>query len=110
MNLGLKPAGGVKGTDMLDETGLIHRAALYRRLPQVWHSPTACQDWYRDALKAGEREGAMDYFIALGEPPHADVTGDNGYAVMPATMPFNVMASKLHVRRALHSRESDARA
>ena len=58
--------------------------------PHVWQGPTACQDWYREALEAGEREGAADYFIALGEPSHADVTGDSGYVVVPATMTFEV--------------------
>ena len=27
--------------------------------PHAWHGPTACQDWYREALEAGEREGAQ---------------------------------------------------
>ena len=63
--------------------------------PHVWHGPTACQDWYRDALEAGDREGATDYFIALGEPSHADVTGDNGYVVVPATMTFKVHGQQI---------------
>ena len=41
-------------------------------------------------MEAGEREGATDYFIALGEPWHVDVTGDARYVVVPATMTFKV--------------------
>jgi ketosteroid isomerase-like protein len=56
--------------------------------PHVWQGPTACEDWYRQAMEAGEREGAEGYFITLGEPLHVDVTGDNAYVVAPATMTF----------------------
>jgi SnoaL-like domain len=77
--------GDVKTMEALfDESGSI----LDGLAPHVWQGPTACQDWYREALEAGEREGAADYFIALGEPSHADVTGDSGYVVVPATMTF----------------------
>jgi len=41
-------------------------------------------------MVAGEREGATDYFVTLGEPWHVDVTGDSGYVVVPATMTFRV--------------------
>jgi ketosteroid isomerase-like protein len=58
--------------------------------PHVWQGPTACRDWYRDVLAAGEKEGATGYFVALGEPRHVDVTGDRAYVVVPATMKFNV--------------------
>jgi len=58
--------------------------------PHAWQGPTACQDWYRDVLVAGEREGAKDYFITLAEPRHVDVTADRAYVVVPATMTFKV--------------------
>ncbi len=58
--------------------------------PHVWQGPTACRDWYRDVLTAGEKEGATGYFVALGEPRHVDVTGDRAYVVFPASMKFNV--------------------
>ena len=58
--------------------------------PHVWQGPTACRDWYRDVLAAGEKEGATGYFVTLGEPRHVDVTGDRAYIVVPATMTFNV--------------------
>ena len=44
--------------------------------PHVWHGPTATEDWHRDVTVAGDREGATDYFVALGEPRHVNVTGD----------------------------------
>jgi hypothetical protein len=79
--------GDVKTMEALfDESGSI----LDGLPPHVWHGPTACQDWYREALEAGEREGAADYFIALGEPSHVDVSSDSGYVVVPATMTFKV--------------------
>jgi ketosteroid isomerase-like protein len=58
--------------------------------PHVWQGPTACRDWYRDVLAAGEKEGASGYFVTLGEPRHVDVTGDRAYVVVPTTMTFNV--------------------
>lgn len=56
--------------------------------PHVWQGPTACEDWYRDVMAAGEREGATRYFVTLGKPQHIDVTGDFAYVVVPATMTF----------------------
>jgi ketosteroid isomerase-like protein len=58
--------------------------------PHVWQGPTACQDWYRDVLVTGEREGAKGYFVTLAEPRHVDVSGDRAYVVVPATMTFKV--------------------
>jgi len=36
--------------------------------PHVWHAPRACEDWYSDAMAAGDREGAKGYVVALGSP------------------------------------------
>jgi len=58
--------------------------------PHVWQGPTACEDWYRDVMAAGDREGASGYFVTLGEPQHVDVTGDSAYVVVPTTMTFRV--------------------
>ena len=58
--------------------------------PHVWHGPTATQDWYRDVLIEGKQHGASDYFVALHEPMHNDVTGDSAYVVVPAAMTFKV--------------------
>jgi ketosteroid isomerase-like protein len=58
--------------------------------PHVWEGPTACRDWYRDVLAAGESEGATGYFVTLGEPRHVDITGDRSYVVVPTTMTFKV--------------------
>ncbi len=44
--------------------------------PHVWQGPKAGEDWYRDVMAAGEREGATGYFVILGEPRHVDITGD----------------------------------
>ena len=63
--------------------------------PHVWHGPTAAEDWYRDVLIAGDREGATDYLVTLGEPLHANVTGDSAYVVFPATMAFKVQAKQV---------------
>lgn len=58
--------------------------------PHVWHGPTAAEDWYRDVLAAGGREGVTGYFVTVGEPLHANVAGDNAYVVLPASMTFKV--------------------
>jgi ketosteroid isomerase-like protein len=58
--------------------------------PHVWQGPTACEDWYRDVMAAGEREGATGYIVTLGEPWRVDVTGDRAYVVVPSTMTFKV--------------------
>ena len=58
--------------------------------PHVWSGATATQDWYRDALAEAEHLDVRDYFVALGEPLHNNVTGDAAYVVLPATMTFNI--------------------
>lgn len=58
--------------------------------PHVWHGTSATRDWYRDVLAEGEHAGASDYFVTLGVPLHANVTGDAAYVVVPATMTFKV--------------------
>jgi hypothetical protein len=58
--------------------------------PHVWQGPTASQDWYRDVLIEGEAHGASGYFVTLGEPLHNNITGDNAYVVVPASMTFKV--------------------
>lgn len=47
-------------------------------------------NWYRDVLIEGDRRGASDYFVALGEPTHNNVTDNTAYVVVPATMTFTV--------------------
>jgi ketosteroid isomerase-like protein len=51
---------------------------------------SAAQDWYRDELREGEQHGASGYVVTLGEPTHLNVTGDNAYVVVPASMTFKV--------------------
>ena len=63
--------------------------------PHVWQGPTACTDWYRDVLAAGEREGASNYLVTLGEPRHVDISGDRAYVVVPATMTFKARDQKV---------------
>jgi len=58
--------------------------------PHVWSGATATQDWYRDALAEAEHLDVKDYFVALGEPLHNNVTGDAAYIVLPATMTFDI--------------------
>ena len=58
--------------------------------PHVWHGPTACEEWYRDAMTEGEHLGATDYAVILGEPKHNNITGDSAYVVFPTTMTFNL--------------------
>lgn len=35
------------------------------------------------------------YRITLGEPHHADVTGDNAYVVVPASMTFTIQGKQV---------------
>src|SRR5262245_54218162 len=58
--------------------------------PHAWHGPTACEDWHRDVMAAGEREGATGYIVTLCEPWHADITCDRAYVVVPSPMTFKV--------------------
>jgi hypothetical protein len=58
--------------------------------PHIWQGATASDDWYRDVLAAGEREGATGYVVTLGKPRHVNITGDNAYVAVPATMTFKV--------------------
>ena len=65
--------------------------------PHVWQGPTANDDWYADVLTEGEHVGASGYRISLGEPQHVDITGDNAYVVVPATMTFTLQGK--HVKQ-----------
>jgi ketosteroid isomerase-like protein len=56
--------------------------------PHSWQGPTACEDWYKDVLAEGEKEGATGYVVTLGNPQVLDVKGDRAYVVLPATMSF----------------------
>lgn len=62
--------------------------------PHVWQGPTASDDWYADVLAEGEHLGASGYRIALADPRHMDVTGDNAYVVVPATMTFTIQGKQ----------------
>lgn len=63
--------------------------------PHVWVGPTACEDWYRDAMVAGEHKGATGYFVSLGEPRHVNITGDSAYVVVPTTMTVKVHGQRV---------------
>ena len=63
--------------------------------PHVWVGSSVSQDWYRDVLLEGEQHGASNYFVTLGEPLHNNVTGDNAYVVVPATMTFKVQGQQV---------------
>ena len=63
--------------------------------PHVWHGPTATEDWYRDVLVEGEHAGASGYVVTVGEPRHVNVTGDNAYVVLPASMTFKVRGTEI---------------
>ncbi len=70
-------------------------AILDGMAPHLWLGPTAAEDWYRDVLIEGQRHGASDYAVTLGEPVHNDVSGDSAYIVVPATMTFNVQGRQV---------------
>ena len=63
--------------------------------PHFWQGPTACQDWYGDAMAEGEHAGVTDYFVELGEPRHINVTGDSAYVVVPTSMSFKVRGQQV---------------
>jgi hypothetical protein len=63
--------------------------------PHVWQGPTASQDWYWDVLIEGERHGASDYFVTLGEPLHNNNTAASAYVVVPATMTFKIRGQQV---------------
>lgn len=76
-------------------TFAIQGSILDGMAPHVWQGPTAAQDWYRDVLIEGKQHGASEYFVTLGEPLHDNVTGDNAYVVVPATMTFKVKGKQI---------------
>ena len=76
--------------EMMAETFAGPASILNGMAPYVWQGPTATQDWYRDVLIEAKEHGASDYFVTLGEPAHNNVTGDNAYVVVPATMMFKL--------------------
>ena len=48
-----------------------------------------------DVLAEGEHLGAAGYHITLGEPRHVNVTGENAYVVVPATMTFDLKGKQV---------------
>lgn len=70
-------------------------AILDGMAPHVWHGPNATRDWYKEVLVEGEHLGAHGYHVALGQPSHANVTGDAGYVVVPATMTFKLKGKQV---------------
>jgi ketosteroid isomerase-like protein len=63
--------------------------------PHVWHGPTAAENWYRDAMLAGDHEGASEYSVTLGQTLHADVKSETAYVVHPATMQFKLRGKQI---------------
>jgi len=63
--------------------------------PHVWQGPTAAMDWYRDVLAEGKRHGVSGYVVTLGDPIHNNVTDDNAYVVVPASMTFNMQGKQV---------------
>ena len=76
--------------EVMAATHAVSGSILDGMAPHLWQGPAATQDWYRDVLAEGEQHGASDYFIALGEPLHNNVTGESAYVVIPATMTFKL--------------------
>lgn len=70
-------------------------AILDGMAPHLWQGPTATQDWYRDVLAEGEQHGEAGYLVTLGEPLRNNVSGDNAYVVVPATMTFKVRGKQI---------------
>ncbi len=58
--------------------------------PHVWQGPTAARDWYADVLIESEQHGASNHGVVVGEPQHNNVSGNNAYVVVPATMTFQI--------------------
>jgi hypothetical protein len=46
-------------------------------------------------LAEGKQHGASDYRVTLGEPRHANITGDSAYVVVPATMTFDLQGKQV---------------
>jgi ketosteroid isomerase-like protein len=63
--------------------------------PHLWLGPTASQDWYRAVLAEGERHCASGYAVTLGEPRHVNITGDDAYVVVPASMTFKMQGKQV---------------
>jgi len=63
--------------------------------PHIWHGPTACEEWYRDAMTEGEHLGATKYAVILGEPKHHNITGDSAYIVFPTAMTFKLKGQQI---------------
>lgn len=53
--------------------------------PFVWRAPTALADWARQVAGDAAKYGATAEHATLGAPTRADVSGDDGYVVVPET-------------------------
>ena len=46
-------------------------------------------------MAEGKQHGASEYHVTLGDPRHANVTGDAAYVVVPATMRFLLQGKRV---------------
>jgi hypothetical protein len=63
--------------------------------PHLWVGPTASQNWYRDVLAEGKPSMVLQLIASLDLPRHVNVTGDDAYVVVPATMTFDLQGTQV---------------
>ena len=56
--------------------------------PYVWRGAGAFDAWAADLDTASKTTGMTDMGVVLGKPDRVEVTGDDAYVVMPATLNF----------------------
>lgn len=65
-----------------------HTSIIDEFPPHEWHGAGACAKWMSDYDADSKKNGITDGIVTLGDPSHADVTGDHAYVVIPSNYAF----------------------
>jgi hypothetical protein len=74
--------------------------------PHSWAGAGAFQAWLADLDRSSKANGQTDEAVTLGKPTRAEVNGDSGYVIVPATFTYlqhgKRMAEQAQMAFALH--------
>lgn len=63
--------------------------------PHIWSGGNAFTAWSNDFASDAKAKGDTDPLVTTGKPLHVKVSGDRGYAVVPATFTFKEKGKKV---------------
>ncbi len=63
--------------------------------PHYWSGSNAASDWWKAFGDYAQSRGDTDPWLTLSKPTHMSVTGEHGYAVLPALFTFKEKGKKM---------------